>query len=50
VENTAAVIPFGAMYFSTLLALEVFAYPTLTWHLERKLQHERTLMKEAEGN
>jgi hypothetical protein len=45
-KNTEAVIPFGAMYFSTLLVLEVFLYPALTWHLEKKLQHERTLLEE----
>jgi hypothetical protein len=48
-KNTVAVIPFGAMYFATLLVFEVFAYPALTWHLEKKLQHERTLLKAQEN-
>ena len=48
-KNTKDVIPFGAMYFATLLGLEVLAYPALTWHLEKKLQQERTMLDEENG-
>lgn len=39
-RNTRAVVPFGALFFYTLVACEVLLYPVLTWYLENNVRQE----------
>lgn len=40
-NNTPAAVPFGALFFYTLVACEVLLYPLLTWYLENNIRQER---------
>lgn len=42
-------IRFGAGYFYILCLLEVFLYPPLTWHLERRLRFEQNYSVALDG-
>jgi len=40
-KNTPAAVPFGALFFYTLVACEVLVYPLLTWCLENNVRLEK---------
>ena len=40
-KNTPAVVPFGALFFYSLVVCEVLVYPLLTWYLENNIRQEK---------